>query len=381
MPKKRGNNEGTLQRRPNGSWRAAVSVAGRRVWRTFKTKRQAQEWLRKTLDEVDQGFTLDSASTTLAEFMAKWLVSTQSSLRPNTHKQYTQIVSQHIEPVLGKLKVRSLKPDHIQQLYDNMVAAGKGLRSVQLTHAVLHRCLVHAARLGIIPRNPAAATTPPKPKRKEMMFFDEDQVQTMLLTARGDGQIYALLHLAISTGMRQGELLGLKWSDLDWQTSQLNIRRQLSKSAGAGYELTTPKTKAGIRNIDLGENTILVLREHQQEQYQQISQAADQWHDHDLIFPSSIGTHSDRDNLRRQFKIILEDAGLPEIRFHDLRHTAAALMLSHGVPVIVVSRRLGHARPSITLDIYGHLIPQQQREATALMDRLLTPIQIDLDQD
>ena len=381
MARKRGSNEGSLHKRKNGSWRALVTIEGRRLSKSFKTKREAQEWLRQMLDEIDYGLTFNSAQIKLIEFMEEWLVSVEPTIRFNTHKQYCQITRQHILPVLGELKLREIKPGQIQQLYNQKVKNGYGLRTVQLIHSVLHRSLVHAVKLGIIPRNPDDATTPPKPKPKEMNFYDENQAQKMLITAKAkNDRFYALYHLAVSTGMRQGELLGLKWSDLDWDFGLLQIQRQLTKKRGGGFALTTPKTKAGIRRIDLGDNSLSILRDHLQMQYQEISQAGQEWQDNDLIFPSNIGTPGDRDNLRKRFKAVLREAGLPEIRFHDLRHTAAALMLNNGIPVIVVSRRLGHARPSITLDIYGHLIPQKQKEVASLMDELLTPIQIEIEE-
>ncbi|MDX9865925.1 MAG: site-specific integrase, partial [Anaerolineaceae bacterium] len=147
---------------------------------------------------------------------------------------------------------------------------------------------------------------------------------------------------------------------------------------GGGFELTAPKTRAGVRRINLGKNTLKVLREHRQEQFLEMQAAGIHWQEQDLIFTSNIGTPMDRSNLRWFFKKLLKDAGLPNIRFHDLRHTAASLMLNNGIPLIIVSRRLGHAQPSITLDVYGHLIPGKQQEAASLMDDLLTPIQIEI---
>ena len=212
-----------------------------------------------------------------------------------------------------------------------------------------------------------------------MLFFDENQAQQLLLTAKvTNDRFSALYHLAIATGMRQGELLALKWSDIDWEFSSLQVQRQLSKNKGGGFTFTAPKTKSGTRRIDLGRTTLEVLKEHQQNQFEEIIASEDAWQDHNLVFPSSIGTPLDRDNLRRRYKKLLKKAGLPEIRFHDLRHTAASLMLNNNIPVIVVSRRLGHAQPSITLDVYGHLIPTKQQEVASLMDQLLTPIQIQI---
>jgi len=379
MAKKRGNNEGSIYKRKNGSWRAQVTIQGKRLTYSAKTKRDGQRWIRKMLEEIDNGLTYDSTQITLYGFMEEWLVSVEPSIRYNTFRQYQQIARQYILPVLGPFQLRDLKPEHIQQLYNSMVKEGCGLRTVQLVHSVIHRALVHAVKLGIISRNPDNATTPPKPKSKEMQFLDENKAQQFLITAKlHSDHFYALFYLAIATGMRQGELLGLKWEDIDWEQGALQIIRQLTRKRGGGYGFTTPKTKAGKRRISLGVTTLASLEEHRKAQYHLSEKSGDDWHDNGLVFPSGIGTPADRDNLRRHFKQLLKVAGLSEIRFHDLRHTAASLMLNNGVPVIVVSRRLGHAKPSITLDIYGHLIPTKQQEAASLIDQLLTPKQIEV---
>jgi integrase len=177
--------------------------------------------------------------------------------------------------------------------------------------------------------------------------------------------------------MRQGELLGLKWSDMDWGNQTLSVSRSLSQLKTGEYVFNPPKTKAGRRQIDLGSVSTEVLRTHHRNQYlESVSQPG--WNAEDLIFPSKAGKPMDPGNLRRMYKNLLKSAGLPNIRFHDLRHTAATLMLNNGIPVLIVSRRLGHAKPSITLDIYGHLIPGQQKIVASLMDELLTPIQLQL---
>ncbi|MCH7662279.1 MAG: site-specific integrase [Chloroflexi bacterium] len=379
MAKKRGNNEGSIYKRKNGSWRALVTVQGQRLTRTFKTKRDGQEWLRKMLDEIDNGLLFESTLITMSEFMEEWLVSIEPAVRFNTFKQYKQVTEQHILPVLGKKRLRDVKPEHIQRLYNQKIRNGSSPRTVQLVHSVIHRALVHAVKLGLIPRNPDDATTPPRPKRKEMQFFDENQVQQLLITAKATNDRFtALYHLAIATGMRQGELLGLKWSDMDWEAGALQVQRQITRKKGGGFAFTPPKTKSGTRRIELGSVTLAVLKEHQQTQFNEMMAVGERWQDHDLVFPSTIGTPMDRDHLRRRYKRLLKKAGLPDIRFHDLRHTAAALMLNNNIPVIVVSRRLGHAQPSITLDVYGHLMPTKQREVASLMDQLLTPIQIQI---
>lgn len=346
---------------------------------TAKTKREGQDWLRRRLEKIDNGLTYEGAQVTLKRFMNDWLLSIEPSIRYNTFKQYRQITNQHIQPVLGEIKLSDLKPDHIQQLYNRMVRNGTGLRTVQITHSVIHRVLVHAVKLGLISRNLDQSTTPPKPKHQEMKFWDENQAQRFLLTAKLNNDLfYTLYHLAIATGMRQGKLLGVRWADMELEKGILHVQRQLTKKKGGGYEFTTPKTKAGKREIGLGTATVAILKEHRQKQFELMGIKGEQWHEQDLMFPSQTGMPLDRDNLRKHFKRLLKNSGLPRIRFHDLRHTAASLMLNNGVPVIVVSRRLGHARPSITLDIYGHLIPSKQQEIASLMDQLLTPIQLDI---
>ena len=178
--------------------------------------------------------------------------------------------------------------------------------------------------------------------------------------------------------MRQGELLGLKWADLNWTTGHLQVRRQLQRVDGKGHQFCEPKTKAGRRTILLGRGSLQILRTHRQRQENEKAEAGKNWQENGLIFPSSIGTPLDLRNLLRDFKGTLKLAGLPDMRFHDLRHTAASLMLLHNVPVLTVSRRLGHAKPSTTLDVYGHLIPGMQEVAARVMDEVVTPVMLDL---
>jgi integrase len=177
--------------------------------------------------------------------------------------------------------------------------------------------------------------------------------------------------------MRQGELLGLKWQDLDWEQKTLHILRQLKYITDEGSVFTQLKTRSSARTIAIGIDTLSILKEYQQRQFNEITQVGKRWQDHDLVFPSTIGTPFNPRNLFRQYKILLKEAGLPAIRFHDLRHTAASIMLNHGIPVLIVSKRLGHTKPSITLDIYGHLIPSMKEQVAQTMDEVITPIELE----
>lgn len=174
--------------------------------------------------------------------------------------------------------------------------------------------------------------------------------------------------------MSQGELLGLQWKDINWDRKIVHIQRQLNRVPGGVLRFSQLKTKSSIRTISLGNTTIAVLKEHQMQQFREFCDMGARWQEFDLVFPTTIGTPTNHSNLlRRSYRPLLKDAGLPEIRFHNLRHTAASLMLNHGIPVLIVSKRLGHAQPSITLDVYGHIMPSMQEEVANIMDTIITP--------
>jgi integrase len=231
----------------------------------------------------------------------------------------------------------------------------------------------------MIGRNPTDAVTPPRYQPDEMKFYDDTLVGQMLLAARGDRH-EALYYLAVVTGLRQSELLALRWTDLDWVQKTLKIQRQLKRNDHDHGYFTAPKTKSGKRSIDLGAETINKLRSHYQRQRLERLAAGNGWEENDLIFPTTIGTPLEHSNLLKTFKRFIQEAGLPEITFHALRHTAASLMLNHGIPAIVVARRLGHSKVSITQDTYGHLMPEIQSGAADLKDELVTPVEIQLHQ-
>ena len=173
--------------------------------------------------------------------------------------------------------------------------------------------------------------------------------------------------------MRQAELIGLKWDDVDWGKSTIQVKRQVRHFKGGGYTFTRPKSRSGYRTIILGRQALDVLEEHLMAQMELKGALGDEWIDLNIIFASNTGTPITASNLRRGFRRLLKESELPKIRFHDLRHTAASLMLNHGIPVLIASKRLGHSKPSITIDVYGHLLPNKQEEAAELMDNLMSP--------
>lgn len=374
MSKKRGQGEGSISRRKNGLWSAQVSVQGKRISKYFKTQREGLDWLQEMRNQVQAGLTMTGAQMSLSEYLDQWLGTIRGSVRPKTLLQYTQIVHGHIIPMLGKIKLKDLRPDQIQALYNMKMDTGTSARTVILIHAVLHKALKQALKMGIIGRNPADAVTRPRFRRKEMRTLSDAQVRSFLSFAEGS-RFKVLYWLAVTTGLRQGELLGLKWSDMDWTNRRLRIVRQLQRLPGS-LVFSEPKSAAGRRVIALGAATLEKLQHQQDLQSEERRNAGESWKENDLIFPSPLGTPMDPSNLYHGFKALLKAAGLPDIRFHDLRHTAATLMLQQGVHPKVVQERLGHSDITLTLNTYSHVLPAMQEEAAEKLDTLLTPIDV-----
>lgn len=378
MAKRRGNNEGSIYKRPDGKWRAQVSLNGKRLSYTGNSQKECHEWIRKTRTKIEHGLSFEGDKIKLSEFLDQWLTAISGSRSRNTIRQYRWYVEKKILPHLGDVKLKDLTPDRIQNFYHYLLKE-KNLsnHAVHYTHTVLRSALYQAVKLGLIIRNPCTATTPPKPNRSEMQIYDEDQVQVLLNTSlEMEDRFYPLYYLAIHTGMRLGELLGLKWKDLNFEKRSLVVQRQVLFPKGGGYVFSPPKSSSGTRTIILGYQAIQVLQQNFAFVRNLAEAAGEAWQDLDLVFPSNQGTPVTHSNLRREYYKVVSKSGLPKIRFHDLRHTAASLMLNNGIPVLIASRRLGHAKASITMDTYGHMIPSKQEEVAILMDELMSPLDV-----
>jgi integrase len=243
--------------------------------------------------------------------------------------------------------------------------------TVQYVHAILHRALDQALRWNLIARNPAEMVDAPRPERHEVTALSPEQVSTLLTTAAGDRH-EALYIVALTGGLRLGELLGLRWADLNWENGTLQVRRTLSRTKRYGLTFSEPKTAKGRRSVALPTLAVEALRRHKARQNEEKMRMRNVWEDGDLIFPNEKGKPMARQSLvHRSYKALLKRAGLPDIRFHDLQHTAATLLLRLGEHPKVVQERLGHATIAVTMDIYSHVMPDLQRDAAAKLDRLL----------
>ena len=229
MAKIRGKNEGSIHQRKNGTWRAQVSLGGYRLSFTGKTRRECQAWIKQTVLQIDHGLTYASTTVTLDDHLESWLKIVKTSKRYSTWLHYDHLTRTFVRPHLGQVKLKDLRTDQIQAFYNNLLAADVGIHTVIKIHIMLHSALGHAVKAGLINRNAADAAVPPKAPAKEMKFLDGSQVSQLLIAARG-GRLEALLHIAVTTGMRQMEILGLKWTDLDWIKQTLKVERQLVRS-------------------------------------------------------------------------------------------------------------------------------------------------------
>jgi integrase len=376
VAKKRGNGEGTIHRRKDGGWCAQYTVytaKGRKRKSLYgKTRAEVAAKLAKALSDRESGLAFDADNLMLGEYMSLWLEDgVKDTVRLTTYQGYERIVRLHIKPMLGRIKLKNLAPTHVRSLYRERLEAGLAPRMVQLVHVTLHKALKQAVADGLIPRSVAEVVKPPRPVVKEIRPLSPEQVRTLLSEAHGD-RLEALYVLAVTTGMRQGELLGLKWEDVDLQARTLRVRRTLSTATGRGFSFSAPKTAKGRRSIKLPETAVSSLRNHREAQLEERDRLAGLWQDHDLVFTTQVGTPISRQDLiTRSFKPLLQRADLPDIRFHDLRHTCATLLLSKGVHPKLVQELLGHATIAITLDTYSHVLPGMgDQTANAMEDAL-----------
>jgi len=309
--------------------------------------------------------------------MNSWLSGKELSRRPNTARNYRRYSEQHIFPVIGKMRLQSILPAHIRQLYLRMQAEGTGARTIQLVHATLHCALGQAVKEGLIGYNPADAVERPRVETQQFKIFTEDQARTFV-TVTKEHPYEALFYLALTTSLRKGEILGLMWSDVDWKKSILKIERQLQQANWSGAVLTPPKTKSGRRQIKLGKGGMAMLEAHRHRQENQKALAGDRWKENGMIFTTSIGTYIDQTKVSREFKRILRENDLPNIRFHDLRHTSISFLLGIGTPVNTVQRRAGHSKARVTTDIYWHSMNRSDEEAADDIEEIVTPLINDL---
>lgn len=369
---KRGNGEGSIRQRADDSWEARVTIAG--ISRSFygRTRQDANKKLIAALRDRDRGLPIvRDERQTLAQYLPAWLETMKPPvIEPRTWERYEQFVRVHFVPALGKTQLAKLSAQAVQQLYTGKLAEGSAASTVRQMHVVLHEALDMALRHGLVARNVTDHVDKPKVSRQEMRVWEPSQVRTFLEVVQGE-RLAALYRLALATGLRQGELLGLCWRNVDLDDGILQVQTNLQKIKDQGHQLRNPKTHRSRRKIRLTSSDVAALRAHRVHQLEERVALGPSWQEQDLVFPDEAGRPLSNYRLYRQFLSLVKRADVPLIRFHDLRHTAATLLLLQGINVKVVSEMLGHSSIAITLDLYGHVLPDMQQQAADAMERIL----------
>ena len=337
------------------------------------TKKDAQKWLTAALRDQDMGVFVEPASMPLTDYLDKWLLTVKHRVRERTFDSYEWLLEKYVRPTLGQKRLCDLKAVEVQKVYNSLTEDKKlSAKTVRHVHQVLSSALNQAVKWRLVVQNPCSLCELPRRVRKEMLCLSADETKLFLEKARDDKWYLAFL-LALETGMRPEEYLGLKWSDIDFDRGFVTVRRALVWLKGGGWKFEEPKTSQSRRTISVTSSGLAALKRHKVVQAEHILKLGADYQKHDLVFASETGTPLLWRNLRnRHFKKILEHAGLPKaLRLYDLRHTCATLLLSAGVNPKIVSERLGHASVVLTLDTYSHVLPNMQQTATDEIERML----------
>lgn len=370
---KRANGEGSIyKRKGDGRYCGTLTIEGEKRKSYYgATRQEVSRKLNDALKSHREGLPLADEQQTVGRFLAGWLEAVKPTVRHSTYYRYSGYVRIHITPELGRVRLAKLTPEHLQRLYAHRIEAGLSPMTVKHIHRVIHAALEKAVRWSLVPRNVADLVDPPRTRRREMATLSALEARELMFAAQGE-RLEALYVVALTTGMRQGELLALRWGDVDLDRRTLQVRASLQRAA-EGFEFGEPKTASSRRGVALTQAATTALRRHRAAQASERLRVGAAWADLGLVFANEVGGALDpRNVLRRSFYPLLKRAGLPRIRFHDLRHTAATLMLAQGVHPKIASEMLGHSNIGITLDTYSHVTPTMQRSATDALDALLT---------
>ena len=366
---KRANGEGSIWKRKDGRWCASIVWDGERKYFYAASRMDVTIRLNKALEQRAAGLAAATTSTTIAEFFRQWIDDIKPTIRYSTWFRYKRLLELHALPHIGVITLAELRPQHLQRLYAKSLEDGMSPTSVHHLHAVLHKLLGAAQRWDIVARNIADLVDAPRIRRKEVVTLSQVEVRR-LLSSVAEPRLRAFLTLAVTTGMRQGELLGLNWSDVSFENRTIAVRSNRAYTE-SGYAISQVKTMHSRRLVQLSDSALRALSSHQQKQHEQSLLLGDAWTDSGLVFTNDHGGLWNHVNVRHAFERVLREATLPRIRIHDLRHTAATLLLERGVHPKIVSEMLGHSTIAITLDTYSHVTTSLQQAAAHMMDEII----------
>jgi integrase len=342
----------------------------RRKYVSAKSRAEVVKKLKQVRRQVEDGLMPEKSQMRLAELFDRWFEDVmRHQIAPSTFNNYKTVAMMHIFPTLGKKKLVDLSVSDVDKLLSIKTDSGLSPSTVRRIRAVLAQCLDQAIRWELLTRNVATLSRSPKSVRREGRTLSPEQARKLLDSLKGHRN-EALYALMLSTGLRRGEALGLRWEDFERERGILRVRRQLKREGG---ELVTTDTKTALsrRAVNVPAPMLEVLLEHERRQERERAQLGSSWIDSGFIFTSSIGTPIDPRNLYREFQIVCRRAGLGDWHPHELRHSAASLMLAQGVKIQVVSQVLGHSSIRMTADVYGHLLDPDRAKAAEAMGSVL----------
>ncbi len=376
-------------RRRGGRWAVVVDAPrgpdGRRRqhWHSgFATRKAAEDALPALLTGLAQGTYVEPTKRTLKEYLAQWLEAARPQLAGRTVQRYEEILTKHLVPALGHVRLADLRPLDIQGYYSHALVAGRRVRgkspglsptTVQHHHRLLREALAQAVKWRVLAVNPCEAVEAPRRVKREILALDEGQTHR-LLAAVAPTRLGVLVLVAVLTGLRRGELLALRWQDVDLDGGRLRVTRTTEQTEAGGIGFKMPKTEKSRRPVALPNLAVEALRRHQAEQATVRQRIADQYLDHGLVFTKVDGRPRDPADTSKRFREVARRAGFPTLTFHGLRHTHATLLLKAGVGARVVADRLGHSTPAFTLTVYAHVLAGQDVEAAAKLDGALRPL-------
>ena len=383
---KRGKNEGSITKRADGRWMAQVTDnrktldnKTKRLTYYGKTRQEVAEWLNKTLAEIANGTLAGDSAVTMEQWINRWLNTyAKAKVRQSTFDSYETTIRIHVVPSLGEIKLKDLRPEHLQSLYNQKMTEKRAdekqtlsAKTVGYIHGVIRQALQQAVREQLIVRNVADAVSKPRCIRHEITPLTPEQLQKFLETAKPNPSYPAFL-LEWATGLRRGELLGLRWQDVDFAGGRIHVRQALIRTS-EGLQISEPKTPKSRRTIPVPQQVMDALRDHQKHQGEAKELAGAAYADTGLVFANALGKGLDPRSFTRLFERLLDKAELPRVSFHDLRHSHATMLMGLGEHPKVVQERLGHSTIGMTLDTYSHVLPGLQEKVADKLGALLSP--------
>ena len=372
--RRRSSGEGTIYRRADGMWLGAVDLGWqggrrRRKYVSAKTRREVVAKMRPLIRATESGRLSPTRMPKVEEWMQTFMKEAGTTVRPTTLSRYEQELRLHVLPDIGHLRLDKVQPQHLSALYRRLLER-LSPSSVRRVHAMLRRSFNVAVRWGYLASNPAQLVDPPPLPHHEIQPLSVEEARRFLKAAERTPML-ARWALAVTLGLRQGEVLGLSWDDIDLDQGVLRVRRALQRQSGGKLVLVQPKTPRSRRTVRMPASLVALLRDHHVRQQQLRARAGDEWKETGLVFTTRKGGAIQPRNDYRAFRALLDQAELRRIRLHDLRHTAASLMLAKEVPARVVMEVLGHSQISLTMNTYSHVADKSMQTAAERMEDTL----------